>query len=39
VDLAAMRAAMVRLGNDPKKVNLLVPCDLVIDHRPAGGCL
>jgi aconitate hydratase len=32
VDLAAMRAAMVRLGGDPKKVNPLVPCDLVIDH-------
>ncbi len=32
VDLAAMRSAMVRLGGDPKKVNPLVPCDLVIDH-------
>ena len=32
VDLATMRAAMVRLGGDPKKVNPLVPCDLVIDH-------
>ncbi|MCE9589822.1 MAG: aconitate hydratase AcnA [Planctomycetes bacterium] len=32
VDLAAMRAAMVRMGGDPKKVNPLVPCDLVIDH-------
>ena len=32
VDLAAMRAAMLRLGGDPKKVNPLVPCDLVIDH-------
>ena len=32
VDLAAMRAAMKRLGGDPKKVNPLVPCDLVIDH-------
>ncbi|RLS66642.1 MAG: aconitate hydratase AcnA [Planctomycetota bacterium] len=32
VDLAAMRAAMARLGGDPKKVNPLVPCDLVIDH-------
>ena len=32
VDLAAMRAAMVRLGGDPQKVNPLVPCDLVIDH-------
>ncbi len=32
VDLAAMRNAMLRLGGDPKKVNPLVPCDLVIDH-------
>ena len=32
VDLAAMRAAMSRMGGDPKKVNPLVPCDLVIDH-------
>jgi len=32
VDLAAMRAAMKRLGGDPAKVNPLVPCDLVIDH-------
>jgi aconitate hydratase len=35
VDLAAMRAAMVRLTGDPataQKVNPLVPCDLVIDH-------
>ncbi|MGE0145529.1 MAG: aconitate hydratase AcnA [Planctomycetota bacterium] len=32
VDLAAMRAAMKRLGGDPAKINPLVPCDLVIDH-------
>jgi aconitate hydratase len=32
VDLAAMRAAMQRLGGDPAKVNPLVQCDLVIDH-------
>ena len=32
VDLAAMRSAMLRLGGEPKKVNPLVPCDLVIDH-------
>ncbi|MBX3461546.1 MAG: aconitate hydratase AcnA [Planctomycetes bacterium] len=32
VDLAAMRAAMRRLGGDPRKINPLVPCDLVIDH-------
>ena len=32
VDLAAMRAAVARLGGDPKKINPLVPVDLVIDH-------
>lgn len=32
VDLAAMRAAVARLGGDPKRVNPLVPIDLVIDH-------
>ncbi len=32
VDLAAMRAAMARLGGDPKRVNPLIPVDLVIDH-------
>ncbi|MDQ1679156.1 MAG: aconitate hydratase, partial [Frankiaceae bacterium] len=32
VDLAAMREAMVALGGDPKKINPLVPVDLVIDH-------
>ncbi|AEV34726.1 Aconitate hydratase [Pseudovibrio sp. FO-BEG1] len=32
VDLAAMRDAAVSLGGDPKKVNPLVPVDLVIDH-------
>jgi len=32
VDLAAMRAAMRRLGGDPTKINPLVPVDLVIDH-------
>jgi len=32
VDLAAMREAMKRMGGDPKKINPLVPCDLVIDH-------
>ena len=32
VDLAAMRAAMKALGGDPKVINPLVPCDLVIDH-------
>jgi len=32
VDLAAMRAAISRLGGDPRKINPLVPVDLVIDH-------
>ncbi|EDZ68553.1 aconitate hydratase 1 [Nitrosococcus oceani AFC27] len=32
VDLAAMRSAMARAGGDPKRVNPLVPVDLVIDH-------
>ncbi|MER3439503.1 MAG: aconitate hydratase, partial [Chloroflexota bacterium] len=31
-DLAAMRAALHRLGGDPSRVNPLVPVDLVIDH-------
>ncbi|AFD25742.1 aconitate hydratase AcnA [Deinococcus gobiensis] len=32
VDLAAMRTAMVSLGGDPRKINPLIPVDLVIDH-------
>ncbi len=32
VDLAAMRDGMKSLGGDPKKINPLVPVDLVIDH-------
>ncbi len=32
VDLAAMRSAMNRLGGNVKKINPLVPVDLVIDH-------
>ena len=32
VDLAAMRSAVARLGSDPKKINPLVPVDLVVDH-------
>jgi len=32
VDLASMRAAMKRLGGDPRRINPLVPVDLVIDH-------
>ncbi len=32
VDLAAMRDAMKTLGGDAKRINPLVPVDLVIDH-------
>jgi aconitate hydratase len=32
VDLAAMRAAMHRAGGNPKRINPLIPVDLVIDH-------
>ncbi|MGH9704538.1 MAG: aconitate hydratase AcnA [Candidatus Acidiferrales bacterium] len=32
VDLAAMRDAMRNLGGDPKKINPLLPAELVIDH-------
>jgi aconitate hydratase len=32
VDLAAMRAALARLGGDPRQINPRIPVDLVIDH-------
>ncbi|MCK9365790.1 MAG: aconitate hydratase AcnA [Metallibacterium scheffleri] len=32
VDLAAMRDAMRALGGDPKRINPLIPSELVIDH-------
>ncbi len=32
VDLAAMRSAIARLGQDPKAIEPLVPVDLVVDH-------
>ncbi len=32
VDLAAMRDGMRSLGGDPKKINPLIPVDLVVDH-------
>jgi aconitate hydratase len=32
VDLAAMRDALARMGQDPRKANPLIPVDLVIDH-------
>src|SRR4051812_41622558 len=32
VDLASMRAAVRRLGGDARRINPLVPVDLVVDH-------
>jgi aconitate hydratase len=32
VDLAAMRDAMRKMGGDPRKINPLLPAELVIDH-------
>ncbi len=32
VDFVAMRDAIVRLGGDPRRINPLVPSELVIDH-------
>jgi aconitate hydratase len=32
VDLAAMRDAVLKLGGDPKRINPLIPSELVIDH-------
>jgi aconitate hydratase len=32
VDLAAMRTATQRMGRDPKRINPLLPAELVIDH-------
>lgn len=32
VDLVAMRDAITELGGDPRKVNPLIPAELVIDH-------
>jgi aconitate hydratase len=32
VDLASMRGAVRRLGGDPRRINPLVPVDLVVDH-------
>jgi aconitate hydratase len=32
VDLASLRAAVDRLGRDPRRINPLVPVDLVVDH-------
>src|SRR6185312_874509 len=31
-DVAAMRSAAVRLGKNPKRIEPLVPVDLVVDH-------
>jgi aconitate hydratase len=32
VDLASMRSAVTALGGDPRRINPLVPVDLVVDH-------
>ncbi len=32
VDLAAMRSAIKRLGGSPRRINPLVPAELVVDH-------
>jgi aconitate hydratase len=32
VDLAAMRSAVARMGGDPRRINPVVPVDMVIDH-------
>ncbi len=32
VDLASMRSALAAMGGDPKRINPVVPVDLVIDH-------
>ncbi|MDX2200514.1 MAG: aconitate hydratase AcnA [Phycisphaerae bacterium] len=32
VDFAAMRSAVKRMGGDPKRINPIIPADLVIDH-------
>ncbi len=32
VDLAALRSQMARQGKDPRRINPLIPVDLVIDH-------
>ncbi len=32
VDLASMRDAMVSIGSIPKKINPLIPVDLIVDH-------
>ena len=37
VDLAAMRDAVRQLGGDPKKINPLVPVDLIVDHSVQIG--
>ena len=32
VDLAALRSAMGRVGGNPKRIEPLIPADLVVDH-------
>ncbi len=38
VDLAAMRDAVRTMGGDPRKINPVVPVDLVVDHSVQVDC-
>lgn len=38
VDLAVMREAMKQLGGDPKKINPIIPVNLVVDHSVQVDC-
>ena len=38
VDLAALRSAMKQLGDDPSKINPIIPADLIIDHSIHVDC-
>lgn len=37
-DLAVMRDAMKKLGGDPKKINPVIPVNLVVDHSVQVDC-
>ncbi len=38
VDLAAMRDAVKEMGGDPRKINPLIPVELVVDHSVQVDC-
>ncbi|MFZ5572259.1 MAG: aconitate hydratase AcnA [Thermodesulfobacteriota bacterium] len=38
VDLAAMRDAVAAMGGDPRRINPVVPVDLVVDHSVQVDC-